>query len=371
MTQRPSDSGDSGGPEGGGDVVSRVVANLTHELKTPLHSMLAVAQVLLAEIDGPLNEEQKRQVGIILRNGEHLLELIVGILNFSSSREETHRLSFREVEIKQLFEDVISGLRHVAEKGGVRLESDFSLLAERFCTDKALVRRIVENLLSNAVKFSPGGGVISVYAKTLSDGGLQFGVADSGIGINREAQGAIFREFYQADRGDTKRFGGVGLGLALVKAALDRLGGSVDVKSEPNRGSLFTVTVPSSSNRRTRRKILIAERDEGVRLTLEECFRREGYESFFVDSLADVFRKVGELRPELILLDISPPVEEGFSVISEIKKSAWGAELPVIIMSALDGPRERSRGFECGASDFIVKPFDVTELIARVQSQLE
>ena len=355
----------------GADDFSRVVANITHELKTPLHSILAIAGVLATEVDGPLTEEQRRQVEMIVRNGERLLEQIVDLLQFSSVRTETRRTRLRRVAVRKLFEGLVSVLLPVAAKAGITLDADFSRLDAQMVTDEALLNRIFGNLLSNAVKFSPDGGLVSFHAESHSDGSLSAYVADSGIGMSPEQQSAIFKEFYQADAGDSRRFGGVGLGLALVRTSVERLGGKLELTSEPGKGSLFTVTLPSREGSVKPPRILILDDDPTVRFTLEACFIHEGYEPCVIERGDDLHRRIAELQPDLVMLDVKAPELRSLELLAEIRNSSWGAELPVILISALDGPKERSRGFELGASDFILKPFDVTELLARVRSQLE
>lgn len=351
---------------------SRVVANITHELKTPLHSILAVASLLASETDGPLNDEQRRQVEIIARNGEQLLELITELLQFSSAVTATRPLNIRRIDLKRFFQDLVRGLEPLAERSGVQFEADFARLNDGFCTDKALLQRIVGNLLANAFKFSPDGGTVSLSAEITKNNALNICIADSGIGMPPDVLASIFGHFYQADSGDARRFGGVGLGLALVKRAVDLLGGTIEVKSEQGQGSIFTISIPAADDKLQERSILVRDDDPTVCLTLEECFRSQGgYKVYFSQSGEELLAQIGELRPDLVLLDVKAPDYAGFTLLEKIRNSAWGKELPVVLISTLDGPTERSRGFELGASDFIVKPFEVSELIARVRTQTE
>ncbi|MCB0325027.1 MAG: response regulator [Bdellovibrionales bacterium] len=352
------------------DDFSRVVANLTHELKTPLHSMLAVASVLRSEVDGSLTTEQQRQVDIIIRNGEQLLELITDLLQFSSTSTTTRRLNLRRFDVRSFFDHLIGAIRPVAEKGNVSISTETEKLQRWFVSDKTLLQRIVGNLLSNAVKFSPDGGEISCFAETTKDGSLHVQIADSGIGMPPEVVKQIFSQFYQGDSGDAKRFGGVGLGLALVQKSLELLGGAIEVQSEPGQGSLFTIRIPSAEHALETRKVLIVDSDASVRLSLKECLGGEGYQVCFVDEAGDVLSQIAELRPDLVMLDVAQD-GRGFTQLADIRTTSWGRDLPILLMSALDGPQERGKGFELGASDFIVKPFDLAELIARVRSQVE
>lgn len=358
----------SGEPGLGRRGFSRIVANLTHELKTPLHSILAVVELLAAETDGPLTPEQKRQVEMIRRNGRNLLELIIDLLNFSRSESDPERLRFTSFQPRRLFEEVVDSVRPLASQNGITIESDLERLAEGFFSDRTVVRRIVGNLVGNAVKFSPDGGLVSVFAESLKDGALSFQIADSGIGIPPEIQSSIFTEFYQAEAGDARRFGGVGLGLSLVQRAVQLLGGSIEVKSEADRGSIFVVSIPSAEASVPKKKILVADEDESVCFTLSECFRTEHCLTVEITEQKALLSAIAHEKPDLIILGFR---EGSLSLLEQLRASAWGQEIPIIIMSALDSPAERSRAFELGASDFIVKPFNVGELRARVRGQLE
>ncbi len=359
----------SGGAQEAG--FARLLANLTHELKTPLHSILASASLLETEADGVLSAEQRKQVEIIRRNGEHLLELITELLHYNAAAAEARRANIRRFDARRMFDDIRRSIEPLAQKSGIILDCSLEALPDAFFSDPALLRRIVGNLLSNALKFSPEGGTVSLYAAVLGDGSLHIQVADSGIGMRPADQQAVFAEFFQADAQDNRRFGGVGLGLALVKAALDLLNGRCEVQSEPGRGSLFTVLIPSGDAAYARRKILIIEPDAGIRLSLKHYLSAEGYELYFASAGAGLARLAAEAKPELVLLDVSDRLGDGFAAIEQMRASPWGCAVPIIAMSAVDTPEERARGFRSGASDFVVKPFAIDEIIARLRSQLE
>jgi len=351
--------------------LSRVIANLTHELKTPLHSILAVSSILASEADGALSEEQRRQVQMIARNGEHLLELITDLLNFSSLDSGQKRANLSFFDLHSLCQEVLLSLEPVANRTGVKLDFDIEKLSGSFCSDKFLIRQVLSNLLSNAVKFSPNGGRVYLYGESSKEFGVRFEIADSGIGMPKDVQEMIFGTFYQADSGDTRRFGGVGLGLALVKSSLDILGATIEVKSEEGKGTLFTVVIPDGECKLPVRRILIIDEDESVTLSLLACLNGPGMKAEAIRNRADALTKIAEFKPDLIMLDMgTSSKEDGFLLLAGLRAAAWGKNIPVIAMSALDAPRERSRGFELGANDFIVKPFDLTELLARVRSQL-
>ncbi len=354
-----------------GEDFSRVVANLTHELKTPLHAILAVASVLQSEADGPLTKEQQKQVDIIQRNGGQLLDLINELLQFSSTSTVTRSLNLRKVSLPSLLAEIVESIEVVAAKKNVRVAADFQKVPKSFVSDATLLHRIFGNLLSNAVKFSLDGGEVFLFAESAQDGSLKVQISDTGIGMSPEVLHSVFREFYQVDAGDTRRYGGVGLGLALVRTSLELLQGSMEVKSEPGQGSLFTFSIPSAEGVVEKRRILFMDRDATVRLTLRECFESEGYETEMIADPGSLVQTIAEFQPHLLLMDIEGPNMFTLELVEQIRTSSWGSSLPILLMSVLDGPDERARGFAAGANDFIVKPFDVTELLARVRTLLE
>ncbi|MCC6954515.1 MAG: response regulator [Deltaproteobacteria bacterium] len=347
------------------------MGNITHELKTPLHSILAIAQLLRSEVDGVLNSEQRRQVEMILKNGDSLLELITHLLQYSDLESGTRRAQYEEFKPKEFLEELRLTVEPIAQKGGITIEANFGQLAGMFVSDRRLLRQAISNLISNALKFSPRGGHLALYAATLHDGSLLVEVADSGIGIPQEAQEMIFSEFYQVERTDARRYGGVGLGLTLVKTALELLGGKIELRSEVGQASLFRVTIPNAPERLKRRRILVVDADSAICLALESSFRKEGFEVECGGDADRIESRVAEFRPELIILDIRGFDASGVRALQHTTASSWGRDIPVMVMSSVDGAKERSRAFELGAADYMVKPFDLAELLARVRLQLE
>ena len=354
-------------------VAARLIANVTHELKTPLHSIIAVAGVLRSEIDGTLSDEQKRQVDIILRNGETLLELINNLLSFSSIETSSQRLRFVYCDVASLSSSVVATVQSLAVNNNVRFLAEYSTLPRSFATEPFLLRQILSNLLSNAVKFSSGGEVM-FYAEQLADGSLRFQIGDTGIGMSAEEQACVFDEFYQADNGDAKKYQGVGLGLSLVRMSVELLGGRITLQSEPARGSLFTVVVAQASERVVQKKVILADADHGVGLSLKEALCCEGYILTIVPSVRDVvseiFKGSSNLDvPDLIIADLGLQEQEVFEMISLVKRD-YSDRIPVILMSSVDNPSIRALSFKNGASDYIVKPFDIVELMARIRMQV-
>lgn len=344
-----------------------ILPNLTHELKTPLHSILTLAELLLTESDGKLSDEQKKQLGLIIKNGEHLLELILDLLQYSSLEGRTKEIVVEEFKPEDLLDSVCDAVQPLAERGGVILERDYANTNEKFISDRTLVRQIVHNLVTNAVKFTPLGGTVFLFSKSDADGALIVEVVDSGIGITPEAQHKIFQDFYQAESGESRRFGGIGLGLSLVKAATEALKGTVELKSEEGQGSLFRVRLPLLDALLRRRKILVIESDAVLRLTFDELFRQHKFDCKVVGDKSEAIEALTEWHPELILVDLP---SDDYSMLTELRGHSISAQLPIIVVSPHGSPEDRASGFRLGASDYLVKPFNNEELLARIRSCL-
>lgn len=348
-------------------VISQIVSNVTHELKTPLHSILALAQLLDSEADGALSAEQHKQVSMILRNGERLLELIQDLLDFSRVESRSRRTEIEEVPVAALIDSEIQSLETACARGEVKIEKDVCGLRETFGSDRALLRQIIHNLLSNAVKFSPRGGVVSLSGQSLSQGELLLEIADQGAGIPPDAQEAVFREFYQVDSSDGRKFGGVGLGLSLVRRAVDLLEGTIELRSEPGRGALFRVELPSLESKIRRAEVLVVEEDDTLAEALCLALSQSGFGVRRVRGRDEALYACAEGVPNVIVFS---ETRGDLGLLTEIRSSGWGKDVPIVVISAFDGPADRARGFEKGASDYLVKPFDMGEAVARVRKQV-
>jgi signal transduction histidine kinase len=222
---------------------SAFLANMSHELRTPLNAVIGFAQMLAARYFGDLTDKQAEYVDDIVASGRHLLSLINDILDLSKIEAGRMELDTADFDLRATLDNALTLVRERAQRGGValRLEVDPALGAWR--GDERKLKQVMLNLLSNAVKFTPRGGEVSVSAK-LVDGRTQLAVRDTGVGIALEDRERIFEAFLQAGTNADHKREGTGLGLALVRRFVQLHGGSVDVDSEPGKGSTFTVTLP-------------------------------------------------------------------------------------------------------------------------------
>ena len=218
------------------------LSNTTHELKTPLTSIIANTEVLEYEMCGPVNEEQRRVLTNISRNSQHLLRMISRLLAFASQREGRDELKLQEVSVRMLLENVVETVRPMLEEGALQVELDVDEDMDPCSMDPEKIYRVYLNLVENAIKFSPGG-VIRAGARMV-DGELEGSVTDQGVGIPPDMLEEIFRPFRQADASPTRTYGGVGLGLAICRHLVELHGGRIWAESEAGGGATIRFRLP-------------------------------------------------------------------------------------------------------------------------------
>lgn len=221
---------------------SEFLASMSHELRTPLHTIIGFSQLLTEELEGPLNAKQKRFVDHIQRDSHHLLNLINGVLDLSkieAGKLELHRENFSALDA---LDEVISSIASLAAARSISLEqttcSPFMVNADRM-----RFKQILYNLLSNAIKFTPERGRIAVECST-RDAWAEFSISDTGAGVPKSEQAAIFEKFYQTGSPNTGAPQGTGLGLPITKHLVEQHGGRLWLESEPGMGSRFSFSLP-------------------------------------------------------------------------------------------------------------------------------
>lgn len=218
------------------------LASMSHELRTPLHTIIGFSELLGEQLEGDLNEKQKRFVGHIVQDARHLLELINDILDISKIESGQMDLKKEPFDFGLCINEVLAGIHQQAASKNVKLDNkaDFR---QALYADRVRVKEMLYNLLSNAVKFTPDGGCVRVES-VVKNNCLEVTVCDSGIGIPMEEQVFIFEKFYQA-RASKKAGGeGTGLGLPITKHLIELHGGSIKIESLPGQGSRFTLVFP-------------------------------------------------------------------------------------------------------------------------------
>jgi len=223
------------------------LAVMSHELRTPLTAVVGYADLLEAGISGPVNEKQQRHLARIKASAWDLLELIDGILGYARYEGEPPSLNVRKVEPEALLADAVRVVEGTAEEKGLAITTHATGPLPAFPTDLEKARRVLFHLLSNAVKFTSQGEVrVDIRAEPRW---IVFTIADTGIGIRPDERSSIFEPFWQGERPETRTTGGAGMGLSLAHKLTELLSGEIEVESEVDRGSTFTVRFPREGPR--------------------------------------------------------------------------------------------------------------------------
>jgi signal transduction histidine kinase len=393
-------------------------ANISHEFRTPITLTLGPLEQLLSSGRGEQPGWVREQLEVMQRNQQRLLELINQILDLA--KLEAGRMELRCAampDVNRFVEQRVEQFRVVAEQRGVelRLELDERLDGADLYVDAAELDRLVVNLLSNAVKFTHQGWVELKTEHT--EEAVRLAVADSGVGIAADELPHIFDRFRQAGGGATREYAGTGIGLALVKEIAALHGGEVTVHSQQGRGSTFRVTLPLGKDHLSPASVVEAAADQGERgagssaafLLLEGAGAGGGVEEdnaaaratfdptkrtilyaednadlrdFVRDLLApdyNVFlaadgREALELLraqpPDLLVTDLMMPVVSGRGLVQAVRADRALESIPVLVLTARSAVGARIESLDAGADDFAPKPFDASELRARIRSLL-
>ena len=358
---------------------STFIANMSHELRTPLSAIIGYAEMLSEEIeDGIEPDDLARDVKKIEGNARHLLGLINDVLDLSKVESGKMEAFCETFDIAQMVGDVASTVGALLEKKDNKLAVEVAPDIGTMHSDVTRLRQVLLNLLSNAAKFTENGTItLSIARETSGRRGdvIRFSVQDTGIGMSEEQIDRLFQRFQQADASTTRQFGGTGLGLALTKAFASLLGGDVEVRSSLGEGSTFEVIVPSHlgaaapqeglaekaavEDTAGRDIILVVDDDETQRDLMSRFLVREGYAARTAADGPTGLALAKRLKPRAILLDVTMPGMDGWSVLSTLKADADLANIPVVMVTFVT---ERALAASLGAADYVIKPVDWNRL---------
>ncbi|MDQ3812232.1 MAG: response regulator, partial [Chloroflexota bacterium] len=363
------------------------MAVVSHELRTPLTAISGYADILLRKLSGPLNERQERQVVGVREASRRLLALINDLLDVSRLEAGTLDLHLAAVEPADAIERAVTATRVIAAAKGVQLESrELAPNLPRVRADEERLQQILSNLLINAIKFTPQGGSIWIEANaetSRNDSGHEvvFRVHDTGVGLQPGQAERIWDRFYQVESSATRRFGGAGLGLSIVRRLAELHGGHVEARSEGlDRGSTFEVRLPAALGEHAEpihrvvpaaallgsvpstpgddyrgEHVLVVEDDPHIATVLRTYLEAERYSVEVATDGHQALLAARTGRPFAITLDISLPKLDGWSVLNALKRDPATASIPVIIISIVDN---RDFGILLGATEYLVKPID-------------
>lgn len=226
---------------------SAFLAAMSHELRTPLNSIIGFTGIILQGLVGPLNEEQKKQLGMVKDSSQHLLNLINDVLDISKIEAGQLEVASEFFDMREVIEKLMKTLTPMAEKKGLALTAEVAPGVRGIESDRRRVEQVLINLINNAIKFSENG-TVHVECR-LENGGVVTRVVDTGIGIKPEDVSKLFKPFQQLETGVTRRYEGTGLGLSICRKLIELLGGEIHVDSQWGVGSTFAFTLPLEKER--------------------------------------------------------------------------------------------------------------------------
>jgi PAS domain S-box-containing protein len=336
---------------------SEFLASMSHELRTPLHTIIGFSELLKEELEGPLNEKQRRFMDHIHQDSKHLLELINGILDLSKIEAGRLDLHPEQFDVAEALQEPLPSARALGAQKSIVIES-LAPAGIVVRADRTRFKEILYNLLSNAVKFTPNGGRIWIEANE-SGGFAAISVTDTGLGIAAEEHQSIFQEFYQVGATTKGVREGTGLGLAITKRLVEQHGGAIEVESEPGKGSRFTLTLPLAGvdpvSVRERPLILIVEDEPGAQELLAGYLKAGGYDTLVCANADDALRKSNECSPDAITVDLMMPGRSGLQLLRELRKMPQTKALPILVVSGVD---EEASALAFGADLYLSKPLN-------------
>jgi signal transduction histidine kinase/ActR/RegA family two-component response regulator len=381
------------------------LALVSHELRSPLNAILGYTRMLRSVPED--REGFNKVTGVIERSAKAQLQIIEDLLD--SARIVTGKLRIEPslVDLVPALEAALDTARPAAEAKGITLVANFGPLPEQVLGDSTRLQQIVWNLLTNAVKFTPEGGRVELRMEGAADH-IRIAVSDTGKGIEPEFLPFVFDRFRQADSSSGRRYGGLGLGLSLVKHLVELHGGTITAASEgAGRGTTFTITLPrrhlefippplpAVTSREVRVEdaiprdqnlsleglsVLVVDDQEEARVVLTHALSEYGAQvttaSSGAEALAILSRPPDGRRPDALILDIAMPDEDGYAVLKkmralEVEQGALVYKIPAIALTAHARVEDRVRALNAGFQMHVAKPVEPTELAIVILSLIK
>ena len=384
------------------------LAMTSHEIRTPLHGIMGIAEMLLNG-KNPVKESGHREnISLIMSGLERLNILVREILDFSRLKAGKVDLFMGSVEMDKIILSIVSLMNSIAENSDIMLKTDIDENLPAIIADKKRIEQILINLIGNALKYTEKGEVV-VGASAVDDNVLVY-VKDTGRGIDKDMVSKIWNPYEQAGNPDTRTAGGTGLGLPITKYLVELHSGAIWVESVTGVGSTFyfqipvtptknhnaiTKTSPSGSEKEDTDRllntgnapvavsdvvppgagnnmetILVVDDDSMNLLMLGNFLTEHGYRVLKAGTGPEGMKLIEEQRPHLMILDLMLPGMSGYDVMKQIRDRYLNEFIPVIMVTAKNQTEDMIKGFLFGCNDFLSKPFNLRELLMRVQNQL-
>jgi PAS domain S-box-containing protein len=367
------------------------LATLSHELRTPLNAILGWATLL--RLGKTSQEEVERAVETIERNAKLQAQLIDDLLDMNRIISGKLRLEVQSVDLPLVIESALQTVRPAAEAKGIRLRKRISRDTGKIVGDPTRLQQVIWNLLSNAIKFTPRDGTVEI-SLTARDSQVQIIVSDTGEGIANDFLPYIFDRFRQSDSSTTRRHGGLGLGLAIVRQLTELHGGWIEAASEgTGKGSTFTIHLPTSTAAISRSdgqpmrtlitqrevdaeaaltfdnlKVLVVDDEADARDLVKRILEQRHACVETAPSAAVAFEALERWHPDLLISDIGMPDEDGYQFIQRVRASAVDGmkSIPAVALTAFVRTEDRDRAMREGYQAHLSKPVMPSELLLAV-----
>jgi PAS domain S-box-containing protein len=368
------------------------LATLSHELRTPLNAIQGWTTLLK---DRPARPEDIRNgLEVIERNVRAQAQIINDLLDMSRIISGKIHLEVQPLYLHEVVNSAIDTVRHMADVKDIRIRSMLDTRIGLVRGDPNRLQQVLWNILSNAIKFTPKDGLVQIVLERINSQ-AELSIEDSGVGIRPDFLPHVFERFRQADPGTTRRFGGLGLGLSIVKTLVELHGGSVRVKSPgENKGSTFIVCIPISHVRADRPqaqenssadptevielprleniRVLIVDDEPDGRALIARILEEQGARPVCASSAQEALKIVSEEQFDVLLSDVGMPDMDGYELIKHIRAldSSREGPLPAIAITAYARPSDRQRSLLAGFHMHLAKPVEARELVASIAGLL-
>jgi signal transduction histidine kinase len=371
-------------------IKDQFLATLSHELRTPLTAIVGWAGLLRTEdFDGELKAQALETVE---RNARTQAQLIDDLLDVSRIVSGKLLLDVKEVELDKVIKNAINVVRPAADAKGIRITYDRAPGRDFISGDAARLQQIAWNLLSNAVKFTPAGGAVRVWLERV-DSHIRLSVSDSGKGIAADFLPHVFDRFRQADSTTTRNYGGLGLGLAIVRHLVELHGGTIGAESPgEGLGATFSVTfpllavsaeahiaegaccdprdgkAPGSRRKLEGLRVLVVDDEPDTRQVISAVITKSGAEVKTCASVTEALETLKRWKPDILMSDIGMPDEDGYSLIQKVRSLSVesGGLIPAAALTAYAREEDRERALAAGFQMHVAKPIGSRELIATI-----
>ena len=353
---------------------SEFLSLMSHELRTPLQAIIGYTEVVIEELKLADDQHHVNDLTRVITNSERLLKLINRVLDLAKIESGRMDLDLTQVKLSSLVDEALGTVAPLLEKNAIDLQIDVDDGDSLPLADPEKLLHILINLLGNAIKFSPKGRVtINAYHRPHQ---IFISVADTGIGISRDQQAAIFDPFKQADSGATRKFQGSGLGLSITRQLCELMGGSIRVESTLGEGSTFIVELPlpmiageavtstpeavevalaqiPAATSTGNDHVVMIDDDPAFIDIMARTLRAEGYQVHTAGDAESGWRMIQSIKPQVITLDLFLPDQNGWTLFERIKADPAVCDIPIIIVSMIE---ERKRFNRQPAEEYLTKP---------------